>query len=412
MSKQVAVAQMGARMHYGVPWIFQSAGLLEHLYTDICAVKGWPRMLGIFPSKILPGVARRLRGRIPEGIPSKRITAYTSFGLEYSIRCYKARSTSEMTAVHLWAGKRFNELIVQNGFKNANVVYGFNSASKGLLQAAKFYGLKGIIEQTIAPRIAERRLLMEEVELFPGWANFPVRDENDDKFISRERQEWILADQILVASEFVKAEIKSAGGPSEKCVVVPYGVELDHSPVQTDEIRMGKKNKPLRVLFVGSIGLRKGIQYLLAAMKKLEQAPIHCRVIGAVHIDKQVLGKNLPENVKLVGHVERSEVKKEYAQADIFCLPSLCEGSATVIYEALAAGLPVITTPNSGSIVQAGVEGYIVPIRDVEAIVERFEQLMENRGLLQEMSTAALARSKYGSLTSYRKRLLEAVKAV
>lgn len=403
---RVVVGQLGARMHYGVPRILQTASLLERLYTDICAIKGWPRLLRLIPSSVLPGGVRRLQGRVPIGIPPKRITAFTRFGYEYASRRHQARSVTEMTAVHLWAGERFNELIVKHGFGNASLVYGFNSASEGLLKATKQCGLKGVVEQTIAPRSAEVRLLNEEIEVFPEWGERIV-DENSDKYVSCEQREWALADKILVASEFVKQEIEAVGGPVDKCRVVPYGVELKRfSMIQKTKIQT-RENKVLRVLFIGGVGLRKGVQYLLSALRQLQGLPIHCRIVGGIHVDRSILGRLLPKNVELVGPIARTEIHKEYANADVFCLPSLCEGSATVVYEALAAGLPVITTPNAGSIVRDGKEGFIVPIRDADAIADRLERLAMDTALLEMLSEAACARSNYGSLEAYGERLLK-----
>jgi glycosyltransferase involved in cell wall biosynthesis len=128
--------------------------------------------------------------------------------------------------------------------------------------------------------------------------------------------------------------------------------------------------------------------------------------VGSVEVDTDVLGRAAGPNVETVGPVPRSAVADEYARADVFCLPSLCEGSATVVYEALAAGLPVITTPNAGSIVRDGREGFIVPVRDAEAIASRIDELASDDALRQEMARAARERSRYGSLDAYARRLL------
>lgn len=404
----VAVAQLGARMHYGVPRLLFAEDQLEYLYTDICSVKGWPRVLDFVPSVILPGGLRRLRGRIPVGIPPEKIIAFTRFGYEYALKRNKAATTSESMSVHLWAGERFNELITEYGFGAASAVYGFNSASEGLLQVAGSSGLVGIVEQTIAPILSEVAILNEDAAAFSRWGAV-LEHENVDLFAAREQREWELADRIVVASDFVKREIAARGGPADKCCVIPYGVDRDYF-VQTRKVpRTTNEHPSLRVLFVGTVSLRKGFHYLLEAMGKLDQVAITCRIVGGIQVDKNILGSLTPANVEFIGTVPRNAILKEYASADVFCLPSLCEGSATVIYEALAAGLPVVTTPNSGSIVRDGVEGFVVPIRDSEALADRLECLARDRQLLQSMSQAAYTRSDYGSLEAYGKRLLQAL---
>ncbi len=102
-------------------------------------------------------------------------------------------------------------------------------------------------------------------------------------------------------------------------------------------------------------------------------------------------------------------MQKQYEWADVFLLPSLCEGSATVVYEALSAGLPVICTFNTGSVVRDNVDGYIVPIRDGEAIAEKLLHLAGHLGIRADMSANAASRAKQFSLTAYRDRLLDAI---
>ena len=113
--------------------------------------------------------------------------------------------------------------------------------------------------------------------------------------------------------------------------------------------------------------------------------------------------------VELVGPVPRSEIGAHYRWADVFLLPSLCEGSATVVYEALAAGLPVICTPNTGSVVRDGIDGFIVPIRDVDTLVDRVEWLARRDSLRHEMSANARRRAAEFTVTEYARRLLRVI---
>ena len=113
--------------------------------------------------------------------------------------------------------------------------------------------------------------------------------------------------------------------------------------------------------------------------------------------------------VEVVGAVPRSQIGEHYSWADVFVLPSICEGSATVCYEALAHGLPVITTPNSGSVVRDGLEGFIVPIRDADAIADRLVRLTRSDGLLDAMSRNARARAMEFTVEKYGERLVKAL---
>ena len=141
--------------------------------------------------------------------------------------------------------------------------------------------------------------------------------------------------------------------------------------------RREERNGPLRVLTVGTVGLRKGAPYVLEAARQLQGQAIF-RMVGPSALSSYG-ERQLQHAVELVGAVPRSIVAEHYAWADVFLLPSVCEGSATATYEALASGLPVICTPNTGSVVEDGAQGFVVPVRDVAAIVARIAQLSADR---------------------------------
>jgi glycosyltransferase involved in cell wall biosynthesis len=105
-------------------------------------------------------------------------------------------------------------------------------------------------------------------------------------------------------------------------------------------------------------------------------------------------------------------MRRHYRTADVFVLPTLCEGMALVHLEAMAAGVPVITTPNCGSVVRDGIDGFIVPVRDPDALADRIEQIVSDRALRQRMSEAARERAREYSLSRYAERLLGALSAL
>jgi glycosyltransferase involved in cell wall biosynthesis len=109
--------------------------------------------------------------------------------------------------------------------------------------------------------------------------------------------------------------------------------------------------------------------------------------------------------------VPRSEIHRQFSWADVFLLPSICEGSATVCYEALSFGLPVITTPNTGSVVRDGIDGFVVPIRNTESIIEKLVRFDSDRDLLALMSRNARQRSADFTVEKYGERLLSSLGA-
>ncbi len=395
------VAQLGARMHYAVPCILHRAGMLAKLYTDICAVKGWPKLLCLVPAALRSPALHRLLGRVPRGLPRDRITAFTSFGLEYARR--RAASTpAQTTATHLWAGQTFCGLALSQGLQGASGVYTFNSAGLELLEHARERGLFSVMEQTCAPVEVQDALLAEEQDTFPGWEPTLGTDPYRAEFKVRERSEWECANLILCGSEFVRQGIAHCGGPVERCVVVPYGVDFA-APASLG----AEKGSQLRVLIASGVKLQKGAAHVLNAARALKGVA-EFRWCGAVGLLPEAASQ-LAEHVDLRGAVPRPQMGEHYAWADAFLLPSICEGSATVCYEALAAGLPVITTHNAGSIVRDGVDGFIVPIRDAEAIAEKLHFLAANPDLLAEFSRNATARSHEYTVSRYGERLAAAL---
>jgi glycosyltransferase involved in cell wall biosynthesis len=396
------VTQLGARMAYAVPRILHAAGRLDHFFTDISAGKGWLSWCGRIPPALQPGELRRLTGRVVAGLPRERVTSFNLFGLRYAHLNRQARSPSEATRAFLWAGRTFCRRVLRAGLGEARGVYVFNSAGLEVLQAARAAGRRTTLEQTIAPRRIENRLIQTEVEKFPVWQAPAGDDSALAAYCDREEAEWQLADVIVCGSRFVRDGIAARGGPAERCVIVPYGVDgLAHLPPR------GKHSGPLRVLVAGTVGLRKGSPYVLAAARALGNKAVF-RMVGKIDVLPKAAAL-LSEDVELTGSVPRSDMAAHFAWADVFLLPSLCEGSATVVYEALAASLPVVCTANTGSVVRDGIEGFIVPACDGAAIVEVLARLAEDAELRRSMAEQARRRADSFDLAAYGRRLLDAL---
>ncbi|WP_079210710.1 glycosyltransferase family 4 protein [Brucella pituitosa] len=402
MNGSFVVSQLGARMHYAVPQIFAQHRRLAHFYTDICAEQGWPRLLDRLPAAVLPGAVRRLVGRRPKGIPNEKMTTFPSFGFHSAIRRLANQTGPQSTANAIWAGEKFGRLVASRGFHGASGVYAFSGEALELLTAAKSQGVWTAVEQMIAPRTVVDQLVCEEELLHPGWQPSSLDDKNAAAFAAREQAEWALADAVICPSQFVAEHVSAAGCPAEKVVIVPYGVD-DRFQIDKRVPHLG----PLRVLTVGAVGLRKGSPYVGAVAQTLA-GQVEFRMVGPIDVEAAAR-QQLAKAVDLTGAIPRSEMRAQFEWADVFFLPSLCEGSATACYEALAAGLPVICTPNTGSVVRHGMDGYIVPIRDVAETTDVLRQLSQNASLLAGMRENARARARDFTVARYGDRLVEAL---
>ncbi|MHB1022949.1 MAG: glycosyltransferase [Acidobacteriaceae bacterium] len=256
-------------------------------------------------------------------------------------------------------------------------------------------GGKFICDRGSAHTRYQDRIVTEE---FRRWGvNIRPNDERDNL---REEEIYQQADVITVPSSFVRRSFIEMGISAEKVHTIPYGVRLENFfPVATPP------SDSFEVLFVGSVSLRKGIPYLLEAFSRLKHPRKHLRVIGALHDSvKPVLSKLPQEYVEFTGAVDQQAVREAMSTSHVLVLPSIEEGLALVQGQALACGCPVIASTNAGAedLFADEVEGFIVPIRDVDVLTQRMQQLADDPLLQKKMSEAALARvQKIGGWHEY-----------
>ena len=406
---EIVVAQIGARRHYIVPRALAQHGLLRRFYTDICVKNGVLRILDeLLPEPLRGGPVARLLDRKPGLSPSK-IRCFPFYACSKIFETAGESDHAELAQKWARRNRWFGRLVVRaSEGTDADAFYVFNGAGLEILDYCRDEGLRGIMDQTIAPLSYERRLLAEERDRWPDW--FFDREAGRrglDALERREREEWKRADTIICGSDFVKEAVRCEGGPGGKCAVVPYGINRD---IIRHE-RCPSPDRSLHVLFAGTVQPRKGIQYFYRAAEALEQGPFEFRAVGPLEIPG-VAVKKLSAEVDVKNPVPRSAMGEEYEWADVLVHPSLCEGSANVCYEALANGVPVVTTPNSGSVVRDGRDGFIVPIRDHEEIVEALRRFVRSPRTLEEMSRSALSRARQFTWDDYARRLVKETCAI
>ena len=401
----ISVAMLGARMHFAVPSILADAGLLHTFYTDTyLGNKAWLRsLINLPPERLKPEVLRRMSGRVADRVPPHRIVSFDLLGLSYFLKRRQALTSADLAELFGQVNARFGNSVIGAGLSDTKSIFGFNGAALEIFAHARERGIECILEQTMAPRKLELQVLNEESQRWPNWQR-EIPSAAHDQLAEREVAEWQLADRIICGSQFVADSLQREGVESERLRVVPYGIDLDvfqPAPPSNEDT--------LRVLFVGEVGLRKGVPYLLEALRALDRPEqIQARLIGPVALQTEAF-RPYGRWSETVGSVSRQEILKCYQWADVLVLPSLCEGSATVTYEAMACGLPIITTPASGSLVRDGIDGFIVDARDVDGLRSRIALFADDLGLRSQMSAAAIERRAEISLAAYGERLLSAL---
>ncbi|MUH35592.1 glycosyltransferase family 1 protein [Zobellia amurskyensis] len=210
----------------------------------------------------------------------------------------------------------------------------------------------------------------------------------DERILEKEQEEYLLADYITIPSQFVMDSFIQKGIDKNKLKKIPYGARLDRFKKIGDPV----KNK-FRVLWVGGVSLRKGFMYALNAFKEFKHPNKEFIVIGHVSREiKSLIERENLENVIFKGIVANSQLLEYYSCSDVFLLTSLEEGLAMVQGEALACGCPIIATPNTGSqdLITNDKEGFIVPIRNSNSIIDCFQKIVDSPNLRNEMSYNAL----------------------
>jgi glycosyltransferase involved in cell wall biosynthesis len=270
--------------------------------------------------------------------------------------------------------------------------------------AAAAVGAVRILDQVIGFEGHGAQLMREEIGRRPELASSV--DIPRDAMIERCRAEALQADRILAPSTYVHDTLTGIGVDAARIALVPYGADVARfsPPAQP------RGSRPFRVLFAGQIGARKGVAYLMEGFGRAALPDAELILAGPVLGDPAWLQRHAGR-FRHVAQVPHGEVHRLYHDADIYVYPSLHEGSSVSILEAMACGLPVVTTPNSGSVITDGIEGFVVPIRDAAALAECIGRLHADPALRTRMGAAARATALAHGLARYEADLAREVRA-
>ena len=286
-------------------------------------------------------------------------------------------------------------------------VYAYEDGAAATFAAARERGIARIYDLPIGYWRAAHAIYAEEAEREPEWACTLSGMRDSPAKLARKDTELELADVVVVASTFTRQTIEAAPRCTAPIHVIPYG-----APVPEAAAANTPRGDKLRVFFAGSLGQRKGLSYLLKAVKLLE-GRVELTLLGSkVSEDCGPLNDALRRH-RWIRTLPHSEVLREMGRHDVFVFPSLFEGFGLVLLEAMAQGLPIITTAHTAGpdLIQDGMEGFIVPIRSAEAIAEKLDLLARDFHLLSAMKNAAHASASRRSWGSYHSRLSEIVQS-
>lgn len=356
--------QLGAREHYAVPRALQLSGLLGEFITDV-----W---------------TRRLTGRFHPGLAHAQVKAPNISALTFEL---KAQATGVngwklITRRNEWFQQRALDHLHKQPANGPRTVFAYSYAAERIFEFARERGWRTVLGQIDPGPAEEQRVaqIHEKVEQ-NHWKPAPA------EYWNSWRNECALADQILVNSSWSRNALLSEGVPAEKVSIVPLAYEPPPESIsfERDFPVDFTPQRPLRVLFLGQINLRKGVGQLFDAVKLLARENIEFWFVGPLQINIPSELKNHPR-AKWVGVVPRNQVHEYYKNADTFIFPTLSDGFGLTQLEAQSWRLPVVASRYCGEVVCDGVNGLLLKEVSGQAIADALLQFLRSPASLKAMS--------------------------
>ncbi len=303
-----------------------------------------------------------------------------------------------------WVYASLDRHVAKHHLQNLDAVYAYEDGAATTFQEAKKQGIICLYDLPIPFYRTVFEIQQEEAQRFRDLAPGLIAIHEPASKLERKEQEIQLADHIFVASSVTKNSLLKVGIKPEKISVIPYGAPIDYFQPQA------KTDKVFRALFVGRVGAHKGVHYLLQAWKELQLPDAELMLVGVNDFPDGWL-ERYAEVFRYIPSVPHASLNEYYSAANVLVFPSLLEGFGMVLLEAMACGIPVIATSNTGGndIITDGVEGFLIPIRDVEALKEKLEWCDRHPQELAEMGRAARQKAEQLTWKLYRQRLANRV---
>ncbi len=384
--------QLGAREHYAIPRALLSRGMLGCLLTD-----AW-----VPPSSVLAKIsAASLADRFHHDLSDARVIAFNSSVILFEMLA-RARRLAEWETIiarNQWFQRKVvGALKSQLSTRNYQpVLLSYSYAALEPFRFAKLHGWKTLLLQ-IDPGPEEERIVAEEVARVPALASEWQAAPPD--YWASWRQECDLADRIIVNSEWSLEGLMRSGIPSEKLTSIPLAYEALEVGDRKAQIRQERsyparftRDRPMRVLFLGQVNLRKGVSRLLEAARTLRDEPVEFWMVGPVQIANETAVDNA--RVKWFGPVTRKETAEKYRAADVFILPTLSDGFAITQLEAQAYGLPVISSKCCGGVVENGRNGVILEEPSAECIAAAIRDCVADPNRLRILAAGSHVQNEF-----------------
>jgi glycosyltransferase involved in cell wall biosynthesis len=379
-------SQLGAREHYAIPRALFRQGSLDHLLTDAWVPPGSP--LAAF------GLGERFHPDLTEA----RVRAWNAglLAFELSARLKRLSGWPLILARNRWFQRKVVACLSSSRLSvvgSQPILFAYSYAARDIFRFAKAKGWKTVLGQ-IDPGPVEEDIVRAEHEIHPefvsDWRSAP------GKYWQNWRQELELADKILVNSDWARTALERSGVNQQKLAVIPLAYEppANDSPTTHQYPDRFTNERPLRVLFLGQVNLRKGVARLLEAAHALRNESIEFWMVGPRQCRPPEQLRRL-KNARWFRRVAHANATQYYRNADIFILPTLSDGFALAQLEAQAHGLPVIASRRCGEVVHDGINGIVLDEATPDAIVAALQLCLRNPDQLAQFSENATVGERF-----------------
>ncbi|MBD2625487.1 glycosyltransferase family 4 protein [Trichormus variabilis] len=383
--------QIGAREHYTIPRALHQQEQLAHLITD--AWVSPQSALNFLPKSVLANLRERYHPDLDKA--SVHTFNISLIQFELTQRLQKKTGWERVIARNQWFQKQTIKTLTRlsDQITTPPILFSYSYAALEIFRFAKQQGWYTILGQ-IDPGLWEEKMVTQEYERYPqyraDWQPAPP------EYWQSWREECTLADAIVVNSNWSRQLLEKTGVEPKKIHIIPLVYtppEAASNFVRTSP-ELFSQERPLRVLFLGQVILRKGIAAVLDAIQHLEGYPVEFWIVGSVQIEIPSRFQNHPQ-IRWLGHVNRSETAQYYQMADVFLFPTISDGFGLTQLEAQAWKLPIIASRSCGEVVVDGVNGWILEEVSGNEIANLIQSILRDAAQLRYLSNSLASPLKF-----------------
>lgn len=388
---------------------YYEAGWLLNMYTTVVVHSGkkWVKVL----KWISPSLVKKFKHRYFGIIPCQMIKLYP---FKEMLRLFSVRYFSLITTDKIWewAEISYDKWAARQLNSSVKLVHAYEHAALETFKKAGDLGIVKILEQTSQHYQFYTQILNDQVEKYPELKsdyNEQVSGELFDKRNQRKALELQLADFIICNSSFTRDTLTQANIDFKKIILVPlaYPKPIQYLPKQNT---LEKVN----FLYAGSLSLRKGTHILINVWRnRFASTPNASLILVGKNLLPDSFINNLPDNVKILDFVDQNTLTTLYDNADVFVFPTLADGFGMVITEAMARGLPVLTTRNSAGpdLIEDGYDGLLINAGNADELADKMQWCLHNTKALESMRERAIKKAEKWQWADYRKELIKQISA-